>query len=30
MSVDQNRKKLARIGGRLELIYWIEQSIWRL
>ena len=24
------QKKLARIGGRLELIYWIEQSIWRL
>ena len=24
------QKKLARIGGRIELIYWIEQSIWRL
>ena len=24
------QKKLARIGGRIELIYWIEQSNWRL
>ena len=23
-------EKLARFGGRLELIYWMEQSIWRL